>query len=90
MAEAKIKSRTFRRIKVKLPGNRVTVHYRKRKPRQAICAGCGAVLHGVPRERPYKMRNLPKTMKRPERPYGGVLCSECTRKVMIEKARSGK
>ena len=87
MAEAKIKSRTFRRIKVKLPGNRVTVHYRKRKPRQAICADCGAVLHGVPRERPYKMRNMPKTKKRPERPYGGVLCSACTRRKIIAKAR---
>lgn len=24
-------------------------------------------------------KNLPKTHKRPERPYGGVLCSACTR-----------
>ena len=88
MAEAKIKSRTFRRIKVKLPGNRVTVHYRKRKPRQAICAGCGAVLHGVPRERPYKMRNMPKTKKRPERPFGGILCSICMRKRIKESIKN--
>lgn len=84
MVEGRIKSRTFRRIKVKVPGNRSTVQYRKRKPAAAKCAGCGAALSGVPRERPYKMKNMPKTKKRPERPYGGVLCSRCMRKKIKE------
>jgi large subunit ribosomal protein L34e len=63
------------------------MHYKKRKPDKAICAECGKVLAGVPRALPSKMRDLPKTKKRPERPYGGVLCAACTRRRIIAKAR---
>ncbi len=33
------------------------------------------------------MRQLPKTMKRPERPYGGVLCSRCMRQLIKDDVR---
>ncbi|MBI4983390.1 50S ribosomal protein L34e, partial [Candidatus Woesearchaeota archaeon] len=33
------------------------------------------------------MQNMPKTKKRPQRPYGGVLCSACTRKLLQQRAR---
>ena len=79
MVAGRFKSRTFRRIKVKTPGSKTVTHYRKRKPSKAKCAECGDALKGVPRERPYKMARLSKTQKRPERPYGGVLCSKCAR-----------
>ncbi|MFH1668536.1 MAG: 50S ribosomal protein L34e [Candidatus Woesearchaeota archaeon] len=82
------RSRTLRRVSVKTPGSRTTMHYRKRKPSKAICSKCGATLAGVPRERPYKMQKLAKTMKRPERPYGGVLCSSCTRRKVISESRA--
>ena len=87
MVEGKKKSRTFRRVKTKTPGGKTVTNYKRRKPAKAKCAGCKALLKGVPRELPYKMQNLPKTKKRPERPYGGVLCSKCTRAKMVEKAR---
>ena len=32
------------------------MRYRKRKPSKAICAGCGELLHGVPREE-YRFHN---------------------------------
>ena len=83
MTEGRIKSRTMRRVAVKLPGNRSVIHYRKRKPSRAICGECGAKLNGVPRERPYKMMNMPKSKKRPERPFGGVLCTKCMRKKIL-------
>ena len=79
MPEGRLKSRTFRRVNKRTPGGKRVVHYEKRKPKKAHCAHCGAVLSGIARERPYKMRTMPKTKKRPERPYGGVLCSKCTR-----------
>lgn len=87
MVTGKHKSRTFRRIFVKTPGGRTTLHYKKRKPSKAKCGKCGTVLKGVARQRPYKMKNMPKTAKRPSRPYGGVLCSRCLRRLMISKAR---
>lgn len=87
MPEGNKRSRTFKRIHKKLPGGRNTVHYEKRKPGKAKCGKCGALLKGVPRERPYKMQKMPRSVKRPERPYGGNLCSRCTREVFIQKAR---
>jgi len=83
----KTKSRTYRRIPTTTPGGNDVVQYKKRKPSKAICGNCKKLLPGVPRERPVKMRTMAKTSKRPERPFGGVLCSACTRKVMVTKAR---
>ena len=83
----KHKTRTFRKVSVKL-ASRVATHFRKRNPSPAKCGECGKKLQGVPRAKPCKMQNMPKTSKRPERPYGGVLCSKCMREVMIAKARA--
>jgi large subunit ribosomal protein L34e len=73
---------------VKTPGGRTVTHYKRRKPKSAKCGKCGAVLKGVPRELPSKMRKVSKTAKRPERPYAGVLCSRCMRAKFVEKAKS--
>ncbi|MDP3734321.1 MAG: 50S ribosomal protein L34e [Nanoarchaeota archaeon] len=86
MPAGKHKSGRFRKIFVRAPG-RTTVHYRERKPSRAHCAGCRKPLAGVPREFSSTMANLPKTAKRPERPYGGVLCSACMRKLLILQVR---
>ena len=88
MPRGMFKSGRLRKIFVKTPGSKTVVHYRQRKPSKAVCGNCKKALPGVPREMPAKMANLPKTAKRPERPYGGVLCSACTRKVLKMKARS--
>ncbi|MDD5649974.1 MAG: 50S ribosomal protein L34e [Candidatus Nanoarchaeia archaeon] len=86
----RLKSRTFRRVFVKLAGSRVKIHYRKKKPAKAKCSSCGKVLSGVLNERPYKMSTTQKTKKRPSRPYGGVLCSSCTKSYLKKKLRSSK
>ncbi len=88
MPRPMLRSRTLRRVKRKTPGSRVSLQYKVRKPSKAHCGGCGQVLPGVPHERPFKMMRLSKTKKRPERPFGGVLCSKCMRQVMKAKARS--
>ncbi|MBN1275220.1 50S ribosomal protein L34e [Candidatus Woesearchaeota archaeon] len=83
----KQKSRTLARKQVKTPGARVVTHYVRRKPKQATCAQCGAKLKGVPRGRPAQIKATPKSSRRPERPYGGVLCSACTRAKLKGAAR---
>ena len=85
MPAPRYRSRTFRRVFKKVASG-VVLHYRRRKPGKAKCT-CGAMLHGVPRELPYKMASMPKTKKKPERPYGGVLCSKCMRNEIINKIR---
>jgi len=91
------RTRSFRRIKVKLPGGRLIIQYRKRKPNQAHCANCGNILHGVPREIPVNLRRMPKVQRRPERMFGGFLCHSCTAeaigqkfKVVNEKIETGR
>ena len=82
------RSRTFRRVKVKTPGGRVVTHYERRKPKKAHCGNCKTELQGIPRALPWKMQRLQKTKKRPERPYGGSLCSKCTRELIKDKTRA--
>ncbi len=88
MPERFKRSRSLRRLQVKVPGGQTKVHYKRRKPKGAKCGKCSAVLKGIPRERDFKMANLPKTKKRPERPYGGNLCSRCMRTLFVDRARS--
>ncbi|MBU0530824.1 MAG: 50S ribosomal protein L34e [Candidatus Aenigmatarchaeota archaeon] len=79
MPRPALRSRSMRRVKKKTPGGRSVIHYSKKKPKPAVCASCKAKLHGVPRDLPYKIGKLAKTKKRPERPFGGHLCSKCAR-----------
>jgi large subunit ribosomal protein L34e len=78
MVRGSRKSRSLRRVFVRTAKHTKLVHA-KRKPSKAHCANCGAVLHGVASQRPYKMSKLSKTEKRPDRPYAGMLCSRCMR-----------
>ncbi len=81
MPSGRHKSGSKRKIQRRLPGGNTKTFYKERLPGKAKCAMCGKPLNGVPRK-----KKLPKSLKRPERPYGGNLCSECMRKVMINKA----
>jgi len=85
MVEGKFRSRTKRRIFIKTPGGKNKILYKKRNMGKITCANCGKELHGMPRMVKNAFRNLPKTKKRPERPYGGNLCSQCMREKIKEK-----
>ena len=87
MPQPRLRSRSLRKVFRKVSGGAVSIHYKKRKPQAAKCGNCGAVLKGIPRELPFRMRSMAKTKKRPERPFGGVLCSRCMRQTIIEKVR---
>ena len=88
MVAPRFRSRSLRRVFVKTPGGKVVLHHRRRKPSKAKCKECGVVLKGVARNIPARIKKLTKTQKRPERPYGGVLCSKCMREVFVQKARA--
>ncbi|NOZ81332.1 MAG: 50S ribosomal protein L34e [DPANN group archaeon] len=84
MVSGNKKSGRFRRIFKKTPGGKTIVSYEESTPKQAKCSNCSALLHGIPRLRPAKFKNLPKSQKRPERPYGGNLCSRCARAMIAQ------
>lgn len=71
-----------RKVFVKLPGSKVKIVKKKPNPGVAKCGNCGKVLHGIPRLKKAKFRNLPKSKKRPNRSYGGNLCSGCSKELM--------
>ncbi len=87
MVRPALRSKSLRRIHKRTPGGRHVVHYERRRPGPARCARCGRPLNGVPRLRPSKLRALPKTAKRPERPYGGVLCPSCLAELLRQQVR---
>ncbi|MDR3222311.1 MAG: 50S ribosomal protein L34e [Methanobrevibacter sp.] len=88
MPQNRYRSRSYKRTFKRTPGGVTVLRYKKKKPSKHLCAECGKVLHGVPRGRPYQINKLAKSKKRPNRPFGGYLCSECTRKVFKSEARA--
>lgn len=79
------RSRSFIKRKVSTPGGKSSIHYVKKKPSKARCGSCKKPLHGVPTDFKANVKKLSKTQRRPERPYGGNLCSSCTKEVIRKK-----
>ena len=77
----------IKRVKKRTPSGRIVIRLKKKKPKKAKCAICKKPLHGVPRLIPSKMKKLAKTKKRPERLYGGYLCSRCLKDFLKGKIR---
>ena len=76
-----------RKVQRKTPGGRTTVHHKRKKPANAQCALCGTFLQGMPRGNRTEIRKLAKSKRKPERPYGGQLCSACTRYILTYKSQ---
>ena len=88
MVEGRLKSRSYKRKKVRTPGGKLKTAYTRKKPGKAQCGECGRPLAGVPRVKETAMKNIPKSSRRPERPFGGVLCSICSRKEIRKRAKT--
>ncbi|MDP4012783.1 MAG: 50S ribosomal protein L34e [Candidatus Nanoarchaeia archaeon] len=78
---------TFRKVFVKTPGGRTIVQYKRKKSARAQCAQCQRYLAGVACGIPSRVKKLPKSSRRPERAFGGVYCSRCSRTKIVELAR---
>jgi len=78
-------SKSVKRYKVKTPGGKNVMHFKKKKSSYVRCKKCGAKLNR-PKLSIKKLKRLPKTKKRPERPFP-ELCSKCMREYFKEKVR---
>jgi len=81
------RTRSKKRVKVKLPGGRTTIHYKREKANPARCGRCGQILHGIPRCHPAELRKLPANQRRIERMYGGNLCHNCLKELLKQTVR---
>ena len=80
-------SRKARRVFTKTPGGKLELVYKRRKTSKHKCASCGKNLLGVPNQIPLKVKKLPKSSRRPERIYGGYLCSRCLKEKLKQNVR---
>ncbi|RLG53031.1 MAG: 50S ribosomal protein L34e [Thermoproteota archaeon] len=79
MPAPRYRSRSLKRRFIRTPGGRTVVHYKKKRHSYAKCAVCKGRLNAVPTGPRVEIRKLPKSMRRPNRPYGGYLCPKCLR-----------
>ncbi len=75
-----------RRVAVRTPGGKVVYHYKAKRQGPARCAICKKPLNATPTGTRSFMKKLPKSKKRPNRPYGGNLCPSCLRKIVLKRA----
>lgn len=75
-----------KRRAVRLPGGGVSYHSKVKHVNIGKCAACGRQLGGVGKLGA-QTRRLPKTGKRPERLYGGYICSICLRELIKQASR---
>jgi large subunit ribosomal protein L34e len=61
---------------------------KRRRPGVPKCAICKRPLHGMKKLHQIEIKKLSKTERKPERAYGGYLCSSCAREKFREKVRS--
>jgi len=76
------------RIAIRTPGGRVVYHYKHKRHSPARCMRCGAVLNATPTGPRSIIAKIPKSQRRPNRPYGGNLCPRCLREIMMTSAIS--
>jgi len=77
MPSPQLRTRSVKRVKVKLPGGATKTHYKRRKTSRSLCAFCKKPLSGSPRLTSAEMRKLNYAKRRVWRPYGGQICPEC-------------
>lgn len=80
MVSPQLRSRSYRRVKVRTPTG-VKTHYIRKGPSRASCPVTGEKLPGV-------SSKGPKSAKRPSRPFGGMLSSRAMRMYYRTLARA--
>jgi len=83
------RTRSRKRVKIKVPGDRLAVHYKREKVKPPRCRQCGTVLSGLPREVASEIRKLNRTRRRISRMFGGQLCPQCLKTALKQAVRAG-
>jgi len=78
MVRRSLRSRSLRKIYVKISRG-VNIHFKERPAQLSKCSSCKTVLKGIKRFKSRDYKNISKSEKKVNRPYGGNLCSKCMR-----------
>jgi len=83
MTQGRFKSRSMKRKVRKTPGKKLNKYHTRKKPKQPTCGKCKRKkLHGIPRLKVTLLKKIAKTVKRPQRAYGGTYCTKCSRETI--------
>jgi large subunit ribosomal protein L34e len=74
---------------VRTPSGRLVWRPVEFKRGEAKCAWCHGELHGTLALPKTEMRRIPKSSRRPERPYGGYLCPKCLKSGFVRAVIRG-
>lgn len=85
MVSGVLKSRRLKRVKVRLPGNSTTTHYKIRQRSIAKCAVSKKPLRGIPRKTQTQFKNLNKSQKRVSRAYGGYMSHTALKEKILKE-----
>jgi large subunit ribosomal protein L34e len=88
MPKPSLRSRSKKRHRLRLPGGRNEIRYRRGRTNSSSCLRCGQELSGVPRLKPSRIRKLAGSTRRPERMYGGQMCPTCLRNLLKQATRN--
>ncbi|MCS7126724.1 MAG: 50S ribosomal protein L34e [Aigarchaeota archaeon] len=77
-----LRTRARKKKFVRTPGGRVVVHIVDEKRDFHHCSRCGTIIHGIAREKDYKLSHSERTV---ERYYGRVLCHNCLEQLIRDK-----
>jgi large subunit ribosomal protein L34e len=88
MPKPQLRTRSQKRETQRLPGARVTIHYKQKKVKASHCVRCGRLLPSIPRLAPSKISGLSASRKRLNRVYGGQLCHTCLQEALKQAVRS--
>jgi len=76
-----LRTRSRKRKSVRTPGGRTKIHFFPEKPGKPVCGVCKKPLHGFVHD-----LDGGKTLRSVSRRYGGSVCAECLRKMIISYA----
>jgi len=86
MPRPALRTHSKAKTKTRTPGGKISIHVRPRKTKKARCSICGKPLHGT--HVGIEARKLSLSEKRPNRPYGGQICSTCLSTLIATKVRA--
>ena len=80
MVKRSLRSRSLRKLRVRVPGGKTVERYKGRKNAFTKCAVCKRPLSGMPKVTDALTAKLSISERRPDRKFGGNMCPSCSRK----------
>lgn len=87
MPQPHLRTRSKKRLKVKIPGGETRIHYKTKDISPLSCVLCNKLLAGIGHRTPARMRKLNRSKKRICRPYGGKICHNCLKNSLKQTVR---